>query len=91
MLFNADKCNRLHVGHSYHSVNYSIGVVEKKNVEGEKDLGVALGCTLDSSLQCAKVVGTANKVLCVMKRIFVYKSQSNIMYLFKLLVRLHVE
>ena len=28
MLFNADECKRLHVGHSYHSVTYSIGGVE---------------------------------------------------------------
>ena len=53
MLFNADKCIRLHVGHSYHSVNYSIGGVEIKNVMVEKDLCVTMGCTMDSSLQCA--------------------------------------
>ena len=33
MLFNADKCKRLHDGHSYHSVNHSIGGVEIKNVK----------------------------------------------------------
>ena len=30
MPFNADKCKHLHVGHSYPSVNYSIGGVERK-------------------------------------------------------------
>ena len=30
MPFNADKCKRLHVGHSYPSVNYNIGGVERK-------------------------------------------------------------
>ena len=50
------------MGHSYPGVNYSIGGVEIKNVKAEKDLGVTIGCTIDSSLQCAKVVSTANKV-----------------------------
>ena len=53
MLFNADKCMRLHVGHSHPSVNCSIGGVEIRNVKAEKDLGVTIGCAIDSSLQCA--------------------------------------
>ena len=91
MLFNADKRKRLHVGHSYHSVNYSIGGVEIKNVKVGKDLGVTIGCTIDSSLQCAKVVSTANKILRVIMRTYVHKNQSNIMYLYKSLVRPHLE
>ena len=39
MLFNADKCKRLHVGHSYHNVDYSIGGAEIKKVTAEKDSG----------------------------------------------------
>ena len=91
MLFNADKCKHLHVAHSYPSVTYSIGCVEIKNVETEEDYGVTIGCTVDSSLQCAKVVITANKVLSVIKRTYVHKSQSNIVYLYKSLVRPHLE
>ena len=49
MVFNADKCNRLHVGHSYPCVNYSIDGVEIKNVMAENDLGVTIGCAMDSS------------------------------------------
>ena len=79
MPFNADKCKRLHVWHSYPSVNYSIGLVEIKKVKAEKHLGATIGCTIDSSLQCAKVVSTANKALGDIKRTYVYKSQSNIM------------
>ena len=76
---------------SYPSLNYSIGGVEIKNAKAEKDLGFAMGCVLDSSLQCAKVVSTANKVSSVIKRTYVHKSQSNIMYLYKSLVRPHLE
>ena len=65
MLFNADKSKWLHVGHSFPNVIYSIGGVEIKNVEADNDLDVTIGCTLDSSLQCAKVVSTANKFLSV--------------------------
>ena len=70
----------MHVGHSYPSLNYSIGDVEIKNVEVEKDLSVTIGCSLDSSLQCAKVVGTGNGALSVIKKTYVHNSQSNIMY-----------
>ena len=76
---------------SYHRSNYSIGGVEIKNVEAEKDLGVTTDCTLDSSLQCAKVVSTANKVLIVIMITYVYKLQGNILYLYKSLVRPHFE
>ena len=54
MLFNADNCRCLHVGHSYCSESYTIGGVEIKNVEAEKDLGVTIACISDSRLQCAK-------------------------------------
>ena len=60
MPFNADKCKRLHVGHSYPSVNYGISCVKIKNVEAKIDLGITIGCAIDSSLQSAKVISTAN-------------------------------
>ena len=37
MLFYADKCKRLHVVHSYSSVNNSDCGVETKNFKTEKD------------------------------------------------------
>ena len=79
MPFNADKCKRFHMGHSCPRVNYMIGGVEIKNVWAEKDLCVTIGCTIDSSLQCAKVVSTAYMALGVIKRTYVYKSQGNAM------------
>ena len=79
------------MGHSYPSVNYSIGGVEIKNVKADKDIGVTIGCTLDSNHQCAKVIGTANKVVSVIKRTYVHKSQRKIMYLYKSPVRPQLE
>ena len=60
---NADKYNCLHVGHIYPRAIYCIDGVEIKTIKAEKDYGVAIENTLDSSLQCAKVVSTANKAL----------------------------
>ena len=54
MPFNADKLRRLHVGHIFPSVNCSVDGVEIKNIKAEEDLGVTIGCTIDSSLQCVK-------------------------------------
>ena len=79
------------MGHSYHGVTYSITGVETKNAVAEKYLGVTIGCTLDYSLQCAKVVSTANKGLSVTKRTYAYKRHSNIIYLYKSLVGPHLE
>ena len=75
---------------SYRSVGYSISGAQKKNVKAVKDSSVTIGCALDSSLQCAKVVSTANKVLSVIERTYVYERQSNIMYLYKSLIRTHL-
>ena len=79
------------MGHSYPRVSYSIGDVEIKNVKTEKYLCVTIGYTLDSSLQYAKVVSTANNVLSVIKRTYVHKSLSNIMYFDKSQVRPQLE
>ena len=81
MPFNAEKCKHMHVGHSWPSAHYSISDVEIKNFKVEKDLGETIGCTLDSSYQCAKVASTANKVLSVINRTYKYKSQRNCMFI----------
>ena len=56
-----------------------------------KNIRCSYGLYKIPSLQCAKVVGTANEVLCVIKRIYMDKSQSNIMYLYISLIRSHIE
>ena len=53
----------------------------------KKDSTVAACYTIDSCLQCAKVISTANKVLGVIKRNYVYESQRKLMHLHKSLVR----
>ena len=88
---NSNKRECLHVGHCYPSANNSIGGVEINNVKAEKDLGATIGCTLDYRFQCVKVVSTANKVISVISRTYVYMSQNNIMYLYKSQEKTHIE
>ena len=83
MSFNADKCKCLHEEHSCPKANYCIDGAEIEYIKAENFLGVPIGCILDSSLRCAIVVSTTNKVLGVTKRTYVHKSLSNVMHLYK--------
>ena len=91
MSFNADKCKCLHLGTSNQNYNYSIGETQVINISQEKDLGVIINESLDASTHCAKVVCTANKILGMLNRTFENKSKSNILRLYKSLVRPHLE
>ena len=89
MPFNADNCKRLHVGHSYPSVNYSIGGVERKlRLTNIYVYLCAVHLTPAFSVQ---VVIIANNFLGVINWTYVCTSQSNIMYLNKSFVRPHIE
>ena len=48
-------------------------------VVDERDLGIFLQNDLKVSKQCAKVVGTANRVLSIIYRTFSYKSRDIIL------------
>ena len=74
-----------------HRANYGISAVQIKNAKAEKDLRVTRGSKLDSSLQCSKVVSTANKVLSVINRTYVYQIKCHIMHLHMSLARPHLE
>ena len=91
MLFNADKCKCLHLGYNNSGTDYYIAGKQVVNVQSERDLGVTLGKSLDGSLHCAKVVGTANRILSSIKRTFTCNSLCNITKLYKSLVRPHLE
>ena len=91
MYFNADKCKCLHLGHNNPAIDYHVGGKHVVNVQSERDLGVTLGNSLNGSLQCAKVVGTANRILSSINRTFSCNSLHNIMKLYKSLVRPHLE
>ena len=91
MLFNAQKCKCLHIGHSNAQASYFVGGVQVEDIEYEKDLGVLIDKSLSPSRQCAKAVNSANKVLGIINRTYDCKSSSNIIRLYKSLVRPHLE
>ena len=62
-----------------------------KHIQYEKDLGVLIDDSLSSSRQCAKAVSSANKVLGIINRTYDFKGSSNILKLYKSLVRPHLE
>ena len=82
MMFNAQKCKCLHFGHANIHANYCIGGVQIEQIQFEKDLGVLIDESLNPSRQCAKAVGSANKVLSVINRTYDCKSSSNILRLY---------
>ena len=59
-----------------------------ETVDEETDSGVMIRKALKAS-QFVKVVKTANQVLGMIKRIFIYKTKENLLQLYKSLVRLH--
>ncbi len=56
-----------------------------------QDLGVLVHSNLKVSEQCTKVVKSANRILGMINRSFVYKSSNTILTLYKSLVRPHLE
>jgi hypothetical protein len=63
MLFNVEKCKVMHLGFGNGRARYMMDGVQLQEVHEEMDLGVLMEDNLKCALQCAKVVGKANKVL----------------------------
>jgi len=91
MLFNVDKCKIVHFGYNNNMANYKLNDKNLDVDKEERDLGVVIQNDLKCRLQCIKVVNTANKVLGMIKRAFVYKDSEIVVRLYKSLVRPHLE
>ena len=91
MLFNTDKCKCMHLGHSNQHYDYFLGDELIESVKEEKDLGVWINDRLSVSAHCAKASKTANNILGTIKRTYEDKSKTNIINLYKTLVRPHLE
>jgi hypothetical protein len=91
MLFNVEKCKVMHFGKNNMNASYSMGGVVLDVVKEEKDLGVIIQDDLKVSKQCTKAVTTANKILGMISRAFVYRSRDIVLQLYKALVRPHLE
>jgi len=94
MLFDADKCKVMHVGYNNnnkHANNYDVNDVQLECVSEEKDLGVIINEDLKWQKQCSEAVRKANRMLGMIKRNFIDRSQETIILLYKSLVRPHLE
>jgi hypothetical protein len=91
MSFNVEKCKVMHLGKQNRRAVYSIDGTVLNDVKEECDLGVIVQDDLKVSKQCLKAVTTANKILGMISRTFVYKSSAVILQLYKSLVRPHLE
>ena len=91
MLFNVKKCKVMHLGYNNDMANYEMNGNVLETVEEERDLGVIFQDNLKWDKQCAKVVHTANKILGMIRRNFVFLNKENFLLLYKSLVRPHLE
>lgn len=94
MVYNAGKCTSMSIcltGQPRIQGTYSIANNTITVVEEEKDLGVTVDnhMTFDSHIR--KKTDTANKVMGIIRRSYTHLSASNFPYLFKGLVRPHLE
>ena len=91
MVFNADKCKVLYLGHNNGQVHYVMDGNILEYVEEERDLGVIIQSNHKVDKQCAKAARTANSVLDMIGRSFINKGVDTILPLYKSLVNPRLE
>ena len=87
MAFHPDKCKVLHLGHNNSKRQYFINGIEITKVEEEKDLGIIISEDLKPKKHIAKIVKRANRLLGMIRRTITSKTKTNIMNLYKTLIR----
>ena len=96
--FHPEKCKMMNISRSKDMTQRAYNMKSTDGtqhslemVSEEKDLGI----TIDRSLTCAKHIGEkvtkANQVMGMIRRFFVHIDQENFKWLFKLIVRPHLE
>ena len=96
LFFNANKCKVLHIGannpkFTYKMVDKNNNTVDIKVVEQEKDLGVMFQENLKFDKHISLAVNKANRILGLVKRTFTYMDKSTFLYLYKSLIRSHLD
>ena len=94
--FNASKCKVMHLGKENPCLQYTM--LNKNNVlcnlestKLEKDLGVHIDQELSFSEHISKQVNKANRILGALKHTFKYINKYTFTYLYKSLIRPHLE
>ena len=91
MPFNEDNCSILHVSHANHDFQHAMNGKPITNTQVEKDLGVFVDSELKFRQQAASVLAKATQVLAVIRRSFAMIDDVTLPFLFKSLVRPHLE
>ena len=95
MPFNAGKCKIMHLmhfGHNNRKVIYSLQNTALQEVQEEKDLGVIVTADFNRvKAQCLKASKTGNMMLGMIKRTMVTRNKEQMVKLYKLLVRSHLD
>jgi len=95
LYFNVSKCNVMHIGKRNAGCEYVMKVddeLQKINVcENEKDLGITFDSDFSFDIHIQRVVAKANQMLGIIKRSFTFLDKEVFLYLYKALVRPHLE
>jgi ribonuclease P/MRP protein subunit RPP40 len=90
-MVNVEKCKVGHIGFGNGKAGYKMEGVQLQEVHEDMDLGVFVQDNLKCAQQCAKVVGTANRVLGMIKRTLKNFSSNVVIKLYKCLIRPRLE
>ena len=92
--FHPDKCKQIGIGINRKSINMHQYTMEGQKLETstcEKDIGVHIDCNLKFDIHISNAVSKATRVLAVTRRTFDYMDATTFKYIFKGLVRPHLE
>ena len=81
----------MHIGHNNMQSNYNMSNQQLETTDQQRDLGIIITKDLKWQKQTEKSCKTANRVLGLIKRNFMYKNKELILPLYKSIVRPHLE
>ena len=87
MPFNVEKCKVMHIGKSNIKAEYKLLNQKISITKEEKDLGVIFTEKFFSSANCSKSSKSANKVIGLIRRNIINKSEDEMLIMYKTLIR----
>jgi len=87
MPFNVSKCRVMHLGCRNIKAEYSLLGQKIPETDEEKDLGVVISDTFKPTINCSKSSKSANKIVGLINRNIINKTEEEMLILYKTLVR----